>query len=70
MFWDATKKYDIDLENSYAIGDKIRDLEICFESKVHGILLDENKVKNEEKFTIMKNLFEAAVYILERENNG
>jgi len=40
LFWQAEKDLEIDMENSYAIGDKPRDLAICTESGVQGILLD------------------------------
>lgn len=70
LFWKAIRKYEIDLENSYAIGDKIRDLAICLESKVQGILLCENIIDNRNDFNVKKNLFEAAEYIVERDNNA
>ena len=39
LFYQAQKDFGIDMDKSIAIGDKIRDLAICGESNVHGILL-------------------------------
>ena len=39
LFWKAQKELDIDMHCSYAIGDKERDLSICSETDVTGILL-------------------------------
>lgn len=53
MFMQAIKEFEVDLSQSYAIGDKLRDCSICFETKCKGFLLGENeddeilcKVKN------------------------
>ena len=43
LFWKAAKDLDIDMDHSFAIGDKERDLSICEESRVKGILLSESK---------------------------
>lgn len=40
LFWQAQKELQIKMKDSYAIGDKVRDLSICNESDVKGILLD------------------------------
>ena len=50
LFWEATRKYNIDLSQSYAIGDKIRDCAICKESKCRGFLIG----KNEDEHIIAK----------------
>ncbi len=39
MFWKAAREYRIDMDRSFAIGDAERDLSICDESGVKGILL-------------------------------
>lgn len=41
LFKQAQEELQIEMKDSYAIGDKIRDLSICKESDVKGILLDE-----------------------------
>ena len=41
LFWQAQEELQIEMNGSYAIGDKMRDLSICNESDVKGILLDE-----------------------------
>lgn len=40
LFWQAQEELHIGMKDSYAIGDKVRDLSICNESDVKGILLD------------------------------
>lgn len=47
LYWKAAKDYNIDMDNSYAIGDKTRDLSICKESGVKGILLSTKLLKNQ-----------------------
>lgn len=39
LFYQAINRFDIELERSYAIGDKPRDLEICRNTDVKGFLL-------------------------------
>ena len=39
LFWRAASQLQLDLDQSYAIGDKMRDLQICRESGVRGFLL-------------------------------
>ena len=60
LFYDAVLKYDIDLDSSYAIGDKVRDLSICSTKGVRGILLSEN---SSDKYICKKDLLDAARYI-------
>lgn len=43
MFLAAINKFSIDLEKSYAIGDKIRDLAICESSECRGFLVGTNE---------------------------
>ncbi len=40
LFERAISEYDISIENSWAIGDKIRDLSICESTGCHGILVN------------------------------
>ena len=63
---EATKKYNIDLKNSYMIGDNISDMELSKNVGCQGILVEtgygkiiKNKIKLDKKF-IVKNIFEAA----------
>lgn len=63
LFYKAQKEFDIDFNESYAIGDKIRDLAICQKENVKGFLLnDDEKIEN-ENIKRSKNLLEAAKYI-------
>lgn len=45
LFYQAAEELAIDLSNSIAIGDKLRDLEICNETEVKGILLSETFIR-------------------------
>lgn len=78
LFWQAQEDLQVDMEHSYAIGDKMRDIAICWESGVQGIVLDEEEsvsfccnIKYSEKKPIWKchNLYEAAKKICETECN-
>ena len=60
MFHQAIKELNIDTDKSFAIGDSIRDLSICEETNVKGILLNNNS----SKYKNCDNLLEAANYIL------
>lgn len=64
LFYQAIKDYNIDIDNSYVIGDKERDLALSDEENIHGILLSD---KSKSKYLCKKNLLEAAHYI---EKNG
>jgi D-glycero-D-manno-heptose 1,7-bisphosphate phosphatase len=72
MFMKAVAEYDIDLNKSWTIGDKIRDCAICEKSECRGILIGNNekteviddviagKVKN---VTYADSLYEASLVI-------
>lgn len=62
LFEMAIKKYNIELNNSFAIGDKERDLSICDKTNIKGILIGESK-----KYKSVKNLLEAAEYIIKKD---
>ena len=51
LFWRAARELNIDMDLSFAVGDKERDLSICDESGVRGILLSEN-ISRTEKYVI------------------
>ena len=48
LFWRAQKEYEIDMNNSFAIGDRMRDLAICEESGVKGILFSDKNNMTED----------------------
>lgn len=73
LFVRAIKDYDLDLNNCFTIGDKIRDCSICENSNCHGFLIGDNEKKciiNEVKTGNIKNvqyasnLLEAAKMII------
>lgn len=65
LFWQAQKELNINMNLSYAIGDKVRDLCICSESGVKGILLG-NKNGADSRYHVCSNWKEITEYI----NNG
>ena len=78
MFLEAIAKLNIDLAESYAVGDKIRDCAICTDTECHGFLIGNNevpdiveKVKNKEIRNVSwaSDLKEAADIILLNQKN-
>lgn len=74
MYEAAIKEFDIDLNQSWAIGDKIRDLAICENSGCRGFLISNNekaetikgiKRKTDKNLRYAYNLLEAATKIVE-----
>ncbi|MCI8362389.1 MAG: HAD family hydrolase [Clostridia bacterium] len=63
LFYKAQKEFDIDFKESYAIGDKVRDLAICEKENVKGFLLNNKEKIENENIKRSKNLLEAAKYI-------
>ena len=77
LFWKAQEAFQIDMGRSYAIVDKMRDVSICRESGVQGIILGEsgndksNISKPDGQGTIWRcgSLFEAAERITKENKN-
>ena len=64
LFWKAKQELGINMEKSFCIGDKLRDLAICDESEVKGILLGGTESQNvKDEIMICENLRMAADYI-------
>lgn len=72
LFWEAQKEFNISMAHSYAIGDKMRDISICQECDIQGIILEEpnnnvqlNNIENKmyKKLWRCQNLYEAAKLI-------
>jgi len=66
MIFDAAKKYNIDLKNSFMVGDRASDIEAGHRAKCRTIFLNKNyqekaPIKQEATF---KNLISATNYIL------
>ena len=54
LFEEAMSDFNIDLPNSYAVGDRLRDLSVCSKYPVRGILYSPKDGKNhDEKGTYM-----------------
>ncbi len=62
LFWRAASELNIDMDNSFAVGDKMRDLAIVNESGVKGFLVGENTENGAglENITICKNLLDVS----------
>ena len=65
LFYKAQKDYNVDFSQSYAIGDKLRDLSICDKEDIKGFLLNNNETIKNKKISRCKNLLEAAKKIQE-----
>lgn len=71
LFMKAVEEYGIDLSESYAIGDKMRDLAICEESNCNGFwITDDGTGRYSDKIEMVKSLFEAAQIILNTKKAG
>lgn len=77
MYMKAISKFDIDINNSYAIGDKIRDCAICKDTACKGFLIGHNEkeeiitdVKSGfyERVQYSESLYNCALKILEEKN--
>lgn len=75
LFEQAISDYGIDLNESYAIGDKIRDLGICAQTSCRGFLVGRNekpeiieKVRNGQYRHVQhaNNIYDCALAILEK----
>ena len=64
LFKKAIREFNVDLDNSIAIGDKERDLCICESTNIKGILIGDNS----NKYFSCNNLNDAADYILRGED--
>lgn len=60
LFYNAINDFDIDLDNSFAIGDKLRDLNICYETATRGFLISQEKIQSDSKIKICNSLLDAA----------
>lgn len=71
LFKKAVEKYDINLSESYAIGDKMRDLSICDETGCRGYLIgevvDTDSLANIET---VGSLYDAACRIVNKHKEG
>lgn len=67
LFWKAQEELGIDMNRSYAIGDNIRDLSICNESGVKGILLSDS-IAEEFNFIRCKTWNDAINVIVGKHN--
>mgnify|MGYP000910596220 FL=1 len=69
LFWSAVRKYRIDLDRSFAVGDRLRDCAICFESKCSGIIVSDHlsnniDIKDLDRIVRCSSFIEGVDYIL------
>ncbi len=67
MYKKACELLDIDLSQSYAIGDKERDTAFCKESTVKGIVLYQSESRQEGNIRMIEGGLQAAVQIIREE---
>lgn len=63
LFLRAAKEHDIDFSKSFAVGDRVRDLSICTEKPVTGILFGKEKTEGYMQFSKWSQI---ADYILKQ----
>ena len=70
LFMDAVKKYNIDVSNSYVIGDKPRDIALCHSTRnaPQGYLLYSDIEGEGNIHSVRGGLLEAVMDIMEKEN--
>lgn len=61
MFYEAIKNHNIDISNSYVVGDKIRDLSISKTTDITGILISNYS----DEYICKNNMIDVADYIIE-----
>ena len=66
LFYEASKKWNIDLDNSIAIGDKFRDLEICKNTKCRGFLINSFGIKDTDDVRVVSSISNAAKNVIEK----
>ena len=64
MFLDAVLEHNIDLAQSYAIGDNERDCAICFVSNCRGCLVNKNKLSSNHLIKSFQTFEKCVDYIL------
>lgn len=70
LFYQAQKEFDIDFSQSYAIGDKLRDLSICDKERTVGFLLNSKEKIENNRIIRCENILQAAKKIEEMEGNN
>ncbi len=67
LFEKAARELDIDWNSSFAIGDKLRDLEVCNKKNIKGYLIaTDKKMPEQTNIKIVGSLKEAAVEIISK----
>lgn len=69
LFWRAQKELQIDMDKSFAIGDRLRDLTVCKESGVQGVLLVDGSEMSYQDGICRCRTFGGAVEWIERQKN-
>lgn len=67
LFWSAVRKHNINLERSFAVGDRLRDCAICFESQCNGIIVANqfsSYYNNLDRIVCFSSFVEGINYIL------
>lgn len=70
MFKKACKEFDIDIENSYMVGDRKSDIDFAYNSGLTPILVltgDGKKLENKPKL-VAKNILQAVDFILAKQS--
>ena len=58
MITQAVEEFDIDLDNSWLIGDNISDIDTAINSKIKNYILIDSQKNNQKDYTIVDNLID------------
>lgn len=58
MITKAVEEFDIDLDNSWLIGDNISDIDTAINSKIKNYILIDSQKNNQKDYTIVDNLID------------
>ena len=67
LFYQAQREFDVDFDKSIAIGDKVRDLSICGETNVQGILLGKERQVAGFKYDLCEN-WKQVIQLIEKKS--
>lgn len=68
LFYQAAEEHNIDMNHSFAVGDRLRDLSVCRETNVNGILLGDREMEAKADFPYQRcHSWNEAVDYIKRE---
>ena len=65
MITQAVEEFDIDLDNSWLIGDNISDIDTAINSKIKNYILIDSQKNNQKNYMLANNLIDATNIIID-----